>query len=122
MSGKRVAIVDDDESVRDSLPDLLRSFGFDVVCFSSGEAFLQSDEPARCDCLVLDVVMPAMSGLEVQVALAERKEDIPIVFITSHPEDGIGARVLKNGAIACVSKPFEARAIINAINSAPART
>jgi FixJ family two-component response regulator len=115
---KRVSIVDDDESVRESLPDLLRSFGFEVAAFSSAEEFLSSNEGVLSDCLVLDVAMPGMSGPELQIELARRKQDIPIIFITSHPDDGIGARVLSRGAVACLAKPFEASAILEAVRAA----
>jgi FixJ family two-component response regulator len=120
--GKLVSVVDDDESVRESLPDLLRSFGFDVVAYPSAEEFLASDGPDRTACLVLDVAMPGMSGLELQLELARQKRDIPIVFITSHPNGMVKPLVLQRGAVACLSKPFSESAILDAVNAALARS
>src|ERR1700744_61274 len=99
---KLVSVVDDDESVRESLPDLLRSFGFEVEPFSSAEAFLASGGPDRTGCLVLDVAMPGMSGPELQQELSRLGRDIPIVFITSHADDAVKPRVLERGAVACL--------------------
>jgi FixJ family two-component response regulator len=113
-----VSIVDDDESVRESLPDLLRSFGLEVQSFSSAEAFLASDSLERTGCLVLDVAMPGMSGLELQQELARRKRTIPIVFITAHSVERVRSRVLSRGAVACLFKPFSETAILDAVNAA----
>ena len=87
--GKRslVSVVDDDESVRESLPDLLRQFGFAAQAFSSAEAFLASDASARRSCLILDVAMPGMSGPELQQELTRRRQEIPIVFITAQGDE-----------------------------------
>ena len=115
---KLVAVVDDDESVRESLPDLLRSFGFEVEPFSSAEAFLAAGGAQRADCLVLDVAMPGMSGPELQRELAGRSRNIPIVFITSLMDETIAPRLIKRGAIACLSKPFSETAILEAVNAA----
>jgi len=115
---KLVSVVDDDESVRDSLPDLLRSFGFDVEPFSSAEEFLASAKADRTGCLVLDVAMPGMSGLELQQELSKRRRDIPIVFITSRADEAVKPRVLRRGAVACLFKPFSEAAIIEAVNTA----
>jgi FixJ family two-component response regulator len=116
--GRLVAVVDDDESVRESLPDLIRSFGLDVEAYSSAEAFLSSDNPTRAECLVLDVAMPGMSGPELQQELGRRKLAIPIIFITAHSDDRIRPEVLRHGAVACLFKPFSETALLDAIEKA----
>jgi FixJ family two-component response regulator len=113
-----VSVVDDDESVRESLPDLLRSFGFEVEPFSSAEEFLMSDMVGRTGCLVLDIAMPGMSGPELQIELIRQKRSIPIVFITSHADDAIRSRVMERGAVACLFKPFSETAIEQAVTAA----
>jgi FixJ family two-component response regulator len=118
LSPKLVAIVDDDESVRESLPDLLRSFGLEVEPYASAEAFLTSGSVERADCLVLDVAMPGMSGPELQEELARRNQATPIVFITAFSDDRIRATVLNHGAVAYLIKPFSEDAIVGAVNAA----
>jgi FixJ family two-component response regulator len=113
-----VSVVDDDESVRESLPDLLRSFGLDVQPFASAEQFLASDGPARTQCLVLDVSMPGMSGLELQAELTRRGVGIPIVFMTAHEIERVRPQVLERGAVACLLKPFSERAMLDAVHAA----
>ena len=113
-----VSVVDDDESVRESLPDLLREFGFAAEAFSSAEAFLASDCVARTRCLLLDVAMPGMSGPDLQRELARRRQQIPIVFITAQRDEGIRPRVLADGAVECLFKPFSETALLNALNAA----
>jgi FixJ family two-component response regulator len=115
---KLVSVVDDDEFVREALPDLLRSFGLEARPFSSAEEFLASDSLGRTGCLVLDVTMPGMTGPELQLELARRKHDIPIVFITANSDDNLRPRVLKRGAVAYLTKPFSETAILEAINAA----
>ena len=119
---KLVSVVDDDESVRESLPDLLRSFGFEVEAFESAEAFLASAFIASTDCLVLDVAMPGMTGPELQVELARRRAGIPIVFVTARADEKTRSDVLRRGAAACLQKPFTETAIVEAINAAIARS
>ena len=118
VNSKLISVVDDDESVRESLPDLLRSFGFEVEPFSSAEQFLASGGAERTGCLVLDVAMPGMSGPELQLELSRLERDIPIVFITSHTDDAVKPRVLARGAVACLFKPFSETAILEAVNAA----
>jgi FixJ family two-component response regulator len=113
-----VSIVDDDESVRESLPDLLREFGFAAEAFSSAEAFLASDSVGRTRCLILDVAMPGMSGPDLQRELTRRRRNIPIVFITAHEDDNIRQYVLKNGAVDCLLKPFSDSALLAALKIA----
>jgi FixJ family two-component response regulator len=115
---RRVSVVDDDESIRESLPDLLRSFGFEVEAYSSAEEFLAAGGPERTACLVLDISMPGMSGLELQLELARQGRTVPIVFITSHPDDAVASLVVKRGAVACLFKPFSQTAILEAVAAA----
>src|SRR6185436_17187008 len=107
MRGKRslVTVVDDDESVRESLPDLLREFGFRAEAFSSAEAFLESGSLNETGCLILDVTMPGMSGPELQRQLTLSGQAIPIVYITAHGGDSLRPRLLAGGAVECLSKP-----------------
>ena len=115
---KLISVVDDDVSVRESLPDLLRSFGFTVAPFASAEAFLASDSLARTSCLILDIAMPGMTGPELQEELIRRRYDIPIVFITARSDDRIVPRVLERGAVACLYKPLSEPALLEAVNEA----
>src|SRR5882757_3418994 len=93
-----VSVVDDDESVRESLPDLLRELGFAVRAFSSAEAFLASDCVGQTRCLILDLAMPGMSGPGLQRELTLRRQEIPIVFITSYADETVRPRLLAQGA------------------------
>jgi len=113
-----VSVVDDDESVRESLPDLLGEFGFAARAFSSAEDFLASDCVDQTRCLILDVAMPGMSGPELQRELKLRRPEIPIVFITAQREDTVRPQVIEQGAIECLLKPFSDTALLEAINSA----
>src|SRR5216110_3491856 len=92
-----VSVVDDDESVRESLPDLLQQFGFAVEAFSSAEAFLASDVVAKTSCLLLDIAMPGMSGADLQQVLKQRRHIIPIVFITASGDRTVRRRLLAEG-------------------------
>jgi FixJ family two-component response regulator len=120
MMGKRslVSVVDDDESVRESLPDLLRQFGFAVQAFSSAEAFLASNAVSETSCLLLDVAMPGMSGPELQQELIGRQQEIPIVFITANGDKTVRPRLLAQGAVECLFKPFSEAALLDALNAA----
>ena len=113
-----VSVVDDDESVRESLPDLLRQFGFAAEAFSSAEAFLASDLVGETSCLLLDVAMPGMSGPDLQQELILRRRSIPIVFITASGDRTVRQRLLAQGAVECLFKPFSEAALIDALNSA----
>ena len=113
-----VSLVDDDESVRESLPDLLRELGFAVRAFPSAEEFLASDCVGQIRCLLLDIAMPGMSGLDLQRELALRGQEIPIVFITGHGDETIRPRVLAQGAVECLFKPFSDKALLEALNTA----
>ncbi len=113
-----VVVVDDDESVRESLPDLLKEFGFAVLAFSSADEFLVSDSVDRTMCLVLDIAMPGMSGLDLQKELKSRGYKIPIIFITGQKDESIYKRVLEQGAVDILLKPFSDIALQEALSKA----
>lgn len=113
-----VTVVDDDESVRESLPDLLKEFGFATQAFSSAEEFLASDYVGQTKCLILDVAMSGMSGIDLQRELKLRQQKIPIVFITAHRDENLRPRVLEQGAVECLYKPFSDMALLEALNAA----
>jgi FixJ family two-component response regulator len=113
-----ISVVDDDESLRESLEGLLKSLGHGVAVFSSAESFLSSEVLAKTDCLILDVRMPGMSGPELQRALTSRREDIPIIFITAHGDEDVIARVMADGAVDCLLKPFSEYSLLKAISQA----
>ena len=113
-----ISIVDDDDFLRNSLNNLLRSVGMRTHGFSSAEEFLHSNELHDTDCLLLDVRMPGMSGLDLQRQLKASNSRIPIVFITSHADDDARARALAAGAVAFLYKPCKKETLLEAINSA----
>lgn len=113
-----VSVVDDDESVRESLPDLLREFGFAVAAFSSAEAFLASGQIDATRCLILDIAMPGMCGPELQRELSLRGYKIPIIFITAHGDPAERPRLIKQGAVDCLLKPFSEAALVKALSAA----
>ena len=114
-----VSVVDDDESVRESLPDLLREFGYAARAFSSAEEFLGSDCVDQTRCLILDIAMPAgMTGPDLQRELRLRRQEIPIVFITAHRDETARPRLLRQGAVECLFKPFSDTAWLEALNAA----
>jgi len=113
-----VSVVDDDESVRESLPDLLKKFGFAAQAFSSAEEFLASEFVGQTSCLILDIAMPGMSGPALQMELSRRQQAIPIVFITAHADETVRPRVLEAGAVECLFKPFSATALRAAVDAA----
>jgi FixJ family two-component response regulator len=116
--GFLVTVIDDDQSVRESLPDLLRESGYEVETFSSAEEFLTSSDLGRTRCLVLDVAMPGMSGHELHRELQRRGRLIPVVFITAHGDETMRPRLLASGAVDCLFKPFSEAALVAAIGSA----
>ena len=117
-----VAVVDDDESVRESLPDLLREFGFDTEAFSSADEFLQSESIEQFKILLLDVAMPGMSGFELQKELVHRGREIAIIYITARRDDDVRQQVLKAGAVECLYKPFSDTALQQALKLAESRS
>jgi FixJ family two-component response regulator len=113
-----VSVVDDDESVRESLPDLLRQFGYAAQVFPSAEAFLASEVVGQTSCLILDIAMPGMSGPDLQRELANRQQHIPIVFITASADRTVRPRLLAQGAVECLFKPFSEAALLDALTAA----
>jgi len=113
-----IGVVDDDESVRDAISSLVRSAGYKCAAFASAEAFLDSDGIRRTDCLVLDIRMPGLSGLELQRRLSHDRCPIPVIFATAHTDDQVRAKALKQGAITFLGKPFSDEALLGAIQSA----
>ena len=113
-----IIVIDDDESVRESLPDLLREFGFEAQTFSSAEEFLASGSVAETRCLVLDVAMPGMTGPDLQQELTRRDRSIPIVFITAQRDATVRPRLIAQGAVDCLFKPFEPTDLLQALNTA----
>ena len=113
-----LSVVDDDESVRESLPDLIRELGFAARAFSSAEEFLSSDCVNQTRCLILDVFMPGLTGPELQRELKLRQRVIPIVFMTARRNETIRPQVLEQGAVECLFKPFSDTALLDAIKAA----
>jgi FixJ family two-component response regulator len=113
-----VSVVDDDESVRESLPDLLRELGYSARTFSSAEEFLASDSVRETQCLILDIAMPGMAGPDLQQELTSRGQEIPIVFITAQADETVRARSIEQGAVDCLFKPFSDAALCEALNAA----
>src|ERR1043166_6790006 len=114
----RVAVVDDDESVRGSLPDWLNEFGFEACTFSSAQEFLASGCLNRTGCLILDIAMPGMTGLDLQRELQLREQKIPIVFITAQADGALRARALQEGAVSFLIKPFSDTALLASVETA----
>ena len=113
-----LSVVDDDESIRESLPDLIKEFGFAARTFSSAEEFLSSGAVAESSCLILDIAMPGMSGPELHRELKRRGKAIPVIFITAQKDETIRARVLEQGAAGFLIKPFSDAALLAAIKTA----
>jgi FixJ family two-component response regulator len=113
-----IAVVDDDDALRNSLDDLLQSVGFRVHGFASAEAFLQAQPAPETACLLLDVRLPGMNGLELQRQLGVMHRRIPIIFVTAYADDGVRAHALAAGAIAVLSKPCREADLLQAIEAA----
>ncbi|MGA9799326.1 MAG: response regulator [Terriglobales bacterium] len=118
MEQPLLSVVDDDESVRESLPDLLRELGFAARAFSSAQEFLSSDDLNATSCLILDVAMPGMSGLDLQQELQRRGKEIPIIFITGQKDEDIRKQAFRQGAVKFLYKPFSDSALLEAVNAA----
>lgn len=110
-----LSVVDDDESVRESLPDLLRKFGFTARTFSSAQEFLSSDSLDETKCLILDVAMPGMTGLDLQQELKRRGHKVPIIFISAQRDINIREQAFKQGAAQFLYKPFSGAALLDAL-------
>jgi FixJ family two-component response regulator len=113
-----VAVVDDDESVRESLPDLLRATGYAALAFASAEELLESGDLGGIGCLILDITMPGMSGPELYRELRQRGRFVPVVFITANGDETVRPRLVAQGAVDCLYKPFSEAALISAISAA----
>jgi FixJ family two-component response regulator len=113
-----ISVVDDDESIRESLPGLLTVFGFAAQTFSSAEEFLASDQIGQTSCLILDIAMPGMTGPHLQRELKIRQQEIPIIFITGERNEAVRTRLLEEGAIECLFKPFSDSDLLAALNAA----
>lgn len=113
-----ISVVDDDDSVRESLSGLIRSVGFGVMVFASAEEFLNSNHLSDTDCLILDVRMPGMNGLELQRRLVVSHISIPVIFITAHGDEEARVRALNGGAVEYLLKPFSEDALLKAIDMA----
>jgi len=113
-----IAIVDDEESVREALQSLLKSMGLKAEGFASAEEFLQSARLPDTACIILDVRMPGMGGLELQRQLTADQRRIPLIFITAHGDEATRARALQAGAVDFLTKPFSEEALLTAVQSA----
>jgi len=114
----KISIVDDDESVREALKSFLKSAGFEVEAFASAEEFLNSGHVSGAACLILDVRMPGMSGVELQDRLTASRDGVPIIFISAHADEEARQRALASGAVDFLQKPFSDEALLNAIHAA----
>ena len=113
-----VSVVDDDESVREALPDLLKELGFAVQAFASAAEFLASQYVAATRCLILDIAMPRMSGPELQQELTRRGQLVPIIFITARADESLRKQLIARGAVACLLKPFSEQQLRTALDAA----
>jgi len=112
---KFIAVIDDDESVREALPDLLRVLGYEAAGYSSAEEFLASDKLEQAECLVLDIAMPGMSGLDLRRELIRRGRNLPIIFITAYKEEAVRLRARERDGVVCLLKPFSDTALLEAL-------
>ena len=117
-TSKLIAIIDDDEAMQDSLRDLLEAAGFAARCFGSAEEFLESDLHTKAGCLIVDVRMPKMSGLELQAKLKEDECNVPIIFITAHGDARMRIQAMRRGAVEFLSKPFDHQLLLKRVRSA----
>lgn len=113
-----IAIVDDDELMRGALHGLLRAAGFEARTFASAEEFLQSGDPRRCGCLIADIRMPGMSGLDLQTALKADRIATPIIFITAHGDERMRMQALRSGAVEFLAKPFDDEVLLDTVRAA----
>jgi FixJ family two-component response regulator len=118
QKAKLIAIIDDDEAMQDSLRDLLEAAGLVARCFGSAEEFLESDLHCRAACLILDIRMPNMSGLELQARLKEEECNVPIIFITAHGDARMRIQAMRRGAVEFLAKPFDHQLLLKRVRSA----
>src|SRR6202000_1109373 len=117
-TSRMIAIIDDDEAMQDSLRDLLEAAGLVARCFGSAEEFLESCLLTRAWCLVVDIRMPKMSGLQLQAKLKEEECNIPIIFITAHGDARMRIRAMREGAVEFLTKPFDDAVLLEAVHAA----
>jgi FixJ family two-component response regulator len=113
-----IAIIDDDESMRDSLQDLIESAGLVARCFGSAGEFLESDLHCRAACVIADIRMPKMSGLELQARLKREECDVPIIFITAYGDARMRIQAMREGAVEFLAKPFDHQLLIRTVRAA----
>jgi FixJ family two-component response regulator len=118
MAGPLICVIDDDESVRESLPDLLGIFGFEGKAFASAKEFLESGSSRHAQCLLLDVAMPGMSGPELHLQLLQRRDRTPIIFITARADQTVREQLIAQGAVECLFKPFSEQQLRAALDKA----
>ena len=118
QSSKLIAIVDDDKSVQSALQDLVESEGLSTLCFGSAEQFLDSGAQRNAACLIADIRMPGMSGLELQAKLKADRYRIPIIFITAHGDAKMQTQALREGALKFLAKPFDNTVLLKAVHAA----
>jgi FixJ family two-component response regulator len=117
-----ISIVDDDESIREATKGLVRSLGYQAATFSSAEEFLQSDSVDSTSCLIADVQMPGLSGIDLQRRLTARGNQTPTIFITAFPEERARGHVMKAGAVGYLGKPFSEESLVRCLDSALGRS
>ena len=117
-TSRLVAIIDDDEAMQDSLRDLMEAAGLVARCFGSAEEFLESDLHRKAACLIVDVRMPKMSGLQLQAKLKEEESNVPIIFITAHGDARMRIRAMREGAVEFLSKPFDHQLLLKRVRAA----
>ena len=113
-----IVIIDDNEGVQDSLRDLVQSAGFEVLCLGSAKSFLQSDLRGKALCLIVDVRMPRMSGLELQAKLKEEEWDIPVIFMTAFDDEEMRDQAIRGGSVGFLVKPFDHRLLLKMVRNA----
>jgi FixJ family two-component response regulator len=118
QTSKLIAIIDDDESMQDSLQDLIESAGLVARCFGSAEEFLEADLHHRAACVIADIRMPKMSGLELQARLKEEECDIPIIFITAYGNARMRIQAMREGAVEFLAKPFDHQLLLETVRAA----
>jgi FixJ family two-component response regulator len=117
-TSKLIAIIDDDEAMQDSLRDLMEAAGFAARCFGSAEEFLKSDLHRRAACLIVDIRMPRMSGLELQAKLKEEECNVPIIFVTAHGDARMRIQAMRQGAVEFLAKPFDHQVLLKRVRAA----
>jgi FixJ family two-component response regulator len=117
-NSRLVAIVDDDQSVQRSLQDLIESDGLPAICFGSAEQFLDSEARSTAACLIADIRMPGMSGLELQAKLKAERRRIPVIFITAHGDAEMRIHAMRQGAVEFLSKPFDDAVLLEIVHAA----